>query len=183
MLELLLEWKAKRSRPCNNTHLPDFQLSSNISKNLIIQVSQCLCACVWLRGIFCRSKVVKTRHAGLSCFVLRLQIWHNWKPLYHCNEIPLMFLASHLFWQAEYDSLSQPIFHKRHPWVLSLIQKQRKGHHIIKVTKHKTGLFDRAKMIIPPADLSKLHAYLRTIRPGQDLNASCHYLLCLKHGK
>ena len=83
---------------------------TNISKNSITQVSQCLCACVWLRGIFCRSKVVKTRHAGLSCFILRFQIWHNWKPLYHCNEIPLMFLASHLFWQAEYDSLSHNLF-------------------------------------------------------------------------
>ena len=59
------------------------------------------------------------------------------------------------------------------------IQQEGETVTIIKVAEHKMGLLGSTKLILPPADLSKLHTYVTTIRPSQDPNGSSAFLLCL----
>ena len=63
------------------------------------------------------------------------------------------------------------------------IQKEGETLTIIKVAEQKPGLFGLTKLIIPPDDLSKVHAYVTTIHPIQDRQGCCPYLLCLAGGK
>ena len=44
------------------------------------------------------------------------------------------------------------------------IQQQGETVKIIRVADHKTGLFGSAKLVIPPDDLSELHAYVHSER-------------------
>ena len=63
------------------------------------------------------------------------------------------------------------------------IQQQGDTVTIVRVADHKTGLFGSAKLVIPPDDLSKLHAYVTIVRPSQDPSGKCPFLLCLDGGR
>ena len=59
------------------------------------------------------------------------------------------------------------------------VQREGETVIIIKVAKHKTGLFGSAKLVIPPDDMSKLHTYITTICPCLDPQKTC----ALQRGK
>ena len=54
---------------------------------------------------------------------------------------------------------------------------------VIRVVEHKTGLSTSAKIVLSPGDFSKLHSYVTCVRPLQDKDNNCPYLLCLSGGK
>ncbi len=54
---------------------------------------------------------------------------------------------------------------------------------VVRVVEHKTALAASAKIVIPPGDFSKLHAHVTVIRPSQDCDCKCPYLLCLSGGR
>ena len=51
---------------------------------------------------------------------------------------------------------------------------------VLRVVNHKTGVSGSAKLVLTPADFSKLEAYVRVIRPQIDVSNSCLHLLCLR---
>jgi hypothetical protein len=54
---------------------------------------------------------------------------------------------------------------------------------VIKVLKHKTGLSGSAKVVLKPADYSKVLAYVTTMRRFLDPQNNSPYLLCLSGGR
>ena len=54
---------------------------------------------------------------------------------------------------------------------------------VIKVLKHKTGLSGSAKVVLKPADYSKVLAYVTTMRRFLDSQNNSPYLLCLSGGR